>query len=311
MKIEKNKIVFASIILCILLFIGAYAFFALGEEKESGIENNQVTLPRLEESAQKQYKTKIEALEDLQKEQEINAPSVYDERFLDSTGRYDPDLLNKEKMRIIDSIYSHGKINYTKRTYREPQTRPVKVLQPENDTISKEDKKELAIAAKEMGLEHQLFFASNPMKNPTILSNNTANRLYVHVDGTQTIKQHYRLRMRLTKPALINGEHVPKNTLIYGFVSFKPNRTMLNIEYIDHQAVNFEAYDLSDGSEGIYIENSFRADVRRQVIGDVVSDIEIPGVPQISGIKQLFRRSNRQVKVTVMDGYQLILKLKQ
>ena len=311
MKIEKNKIVFAMVILCIVLFIGAYAIVALGGEEDPGIENNQVPVPQLEEGAQKEYKTKIEALEDLQEERQVNAPSVYDERLLDSSGRYDPGLLDKEKMRIIDSIYSHGKINYSKRTYRQPQTTPVKVLQPKKDTISKEAEKERAIASKEMGLEHQLFFASNPKKNPSTVKQNTDDQLYVRVDGTQTIKQHYRLRMRLTKPALINGKQVPKNMLVYGFVSFKPNRAMLSIEHIDQQAVDFRANDLADGSEGIYIENSFREDVRRQVIGDVVGDIEIPGVPQVSGIKQLFRRSNRQVKVTVMDGYQLMLKLKQ
>lgn len=68
---------------------------------------------------------------------------------------------------------------------------------------------------------------------------------------------------------------------------------------------------MDDGSKGIYIENSSQEDVRKQVVGDVVDDINVAGVPQISGIKQLFRRSNRQVKVTVMDNYHLVLKLKQ
>lgn len=86
---------------------------------------------------------------------------------------------------------------------------------------------------------------------------------------------------------------------------------MIAIEHIGHKPVKLRAYDLEDGSEGIYIENSFRADARQQLIGDVVDDINVAGVPQVSGIKQLFRRNNRNVKVTVMDGYQLTLKLKQ
>lgn len=92
---------------------------------------------------------------------------------------------------------------------------------------------------------------------------------------------------------------------------FKPNRAVIAIEHIGHKPVKLRAYDLEDGSEGIYIENSFRADARQQLIGDVVDDINVAGVPQVSGIKQLFRRNNRNVKVTVMDGYQLTLKLKQ
>ncbi|RNL90135.1 conjugative transposon protein TraM [Sinomicrobium pectinilyticum] len=312
MKIEKNKIVFALVILCIVLFIGAYAFVALGEDEEPTLKNNQTPVPQLEESGQKVYKTKMEALEDLKEERQINAPSVYDERLLDSTGTYDPDLLDKKKMQIIDSIYSQGRINYTEKSYRQTESTVTPSPKPiEKDTVSREEEKEIAIAAKELGLEHQLFFASNPKDNPKVNLRNTDARIYVRVDGTQTIRENYRLRMRLVKAATICGRHFPRNTPIYGFVSFKPNRTMLSIEHIDHNPITLWAYDLEDGSQGIYIENSFQADVRQQVIGDVVDDINVAGVPQVSGIKQLFRRDNRKVKVTVMDDYQLILKPKQ
>ena len=106
-------------------------------------------------------------------------------------------------------------------------------------------------------------------------------------------------------------ERASKNTVVYGFVSFKPNRTIIHIAHIDGHHIPFEAFDLDDGSKGIYIVNSFQETIRKQVVGDVVDDISVAGVPQVSGIKQLFRRSNRNVKVTVMDKYQLILKLKQ
>lgn len=313
MKMEKNKIVFALVILCIVLFIGAYAIMALGKDKEPVLKDNQTPVPQLKKSEQKEYKTKMEALEDLKEERQFNAPSVYDERFLNSTGTYDPDLLDKEKMRIIDSIYSQGRINYSKKSYRQTVSTLAQDSGPtQKDTIPQgKEKKEIAIAAKELGLEHQLFFASNPGDNPKLNLQNTDAQIYVRVDGTQTVREHYRLRMRLVKAATISGQHFPKNTPIYGFVSFKPNRTMLNIEHIDHNPVTLRAYDMEDGSQGIYIENSFRADARQQVIGDAVDDINIAGMPQVRGIKQLFRRDNRKVKITVMDDYQLILKLKQ
>ena len=75
-----------------------------------------------------------------------------------------------------------------------------------------------------------------------------------------------------------------------------------------HQAVSLKAYDLQDGSEGIYIENSFRAEAKREVVEDLVDDINITGVPQVSGIQKIFQRSNRNVKVTVVNNYKLILK---
>ena len=311
MKLQKNKIVMILIVASVVLFIVAYSIITFGKEEETTIDNHQVPIPKLG-GDQEQYETKMEALESIKEEREINAPSVYDEELLDATGNYDPDLRDKEKRRMIDSIYSQGNIDYTNSTYRQEQSAPLTPASSQNDTLSEKiDKKEREAAAKEMGLEHQLFFASNPKENLNTLSQNTDGQLYVQVDGTQTIKQHYRLRMRLSRAALIDGKQVPKNTLLYGFVSFKPNRTLLTIEHINGRPVSFEAYDLADGSEGIYIENSFREEVRRQVIGDVVDEIEVPGVPQVSGIKQLFRRSNRQVKVTVLDGYQLLLKIPQ
>ena len=307
MKLQKNKIVMILIVVSVALFIVAYSIITFGKEEETNIDTHQVPLPKLG-SDQKQYETKMEALESIKEEREINAPSVYDEELLDATGNYDPDLRDKEKKRMIDSIYSQGNIDYTNSTYRQEHTKPLSLASSQNDTLSEKiDKKEREAAAKEMGLEHQLFFASEPKENSNTLSQNTDGQLYVQVDGTQTIKQHYRLRMRLSRAALIDGKLFTKNTLLYGFVSFKPNRTLLTIEHIKSRPVSFEAYDLADGSEGIYIENSFREEVRRQVVSDVVDEIEVPGVPQVSGIKQLFRRSNRQVKVTVLDGYQLLL----
>ncbi|WP_417887680.1 conjugative transposon protein TraM [Zunongwangia sp.] len=311
MKLEKKKIVMVLIVVSVVLFIVSYSIITFGKDEETNIDTHQIPLPNLG-SDQKQYETKMEALESIKKEREINAPSVYDEELLDATGNYDPDLRDKEKRRMIDSIYSQGNIDYTNSTYRQEQSAPLPPASSQKDTLSKKiDKKEREAAAKEMGLEHQLFFASNPKENPNTLSQNTDRQLYVQVDGTQTIKQHYRLRMRLSRAALIDGKQVPKNMLLYGFVSFKPNRALLTIEHIKGRPVSFEAYNLADGSEGIYIENSFREEVRRQVIGDVVDELEVPGVPQVSGIKQLFRRSNRQVKVTVLNGYQLLLKIPQ
>ncbi len=167
----------------------------------------------------------------------------------------------------------------------------------------------ISIEVKEVGLEHQLFFASDPMERPLEMSGTTDAQILVRVDGTQTVRQHYRLRMRLMEEAVINGTVIPRNTAIYGFVSFKPNRAMIDIQHIDHMPINLRAHDLQDGSEGIYIENSFRAEARKEAVGDAIDDINIGGVPQVRGIKSLFQRDNRQVKVTVMDNYQFILKV--
>ena len=69
------------------------------------------------------------------------------------------------------------------------------------------------------------------------------------------------------------------------------------------------ANDYRDNLEGIYIKNSFREELRQQVLGDVIDDINVPGIPQVSGVKKFFQRSNRQVKVTVNNNYVLTLKV--
>jgi Conjugative transposon, TraM len=304
---RKNKLIFAAVILCVVLFIGSYSVIMLGEDEEPTIENNQIPVPKLKDE-QKEYESKLEALDDLKEVRQTNAPSIYDEGLLDSTGVYDPDLLDKEKMRIVDSIYRHGRINYSDRNYRKPkvQSRPI-----QKDSIIVIEEKETAIEIKELALEHQLFFASKPVENENSNHQNTDTIIYVRVDGTQTVKKNFRLQMRLTKDALINSVLVKKNAPIYGFVSFKPNRTIIKIENINHKPVKLKAFDLQDGSEGIYVENSFRAEARHEVVGELVDDINIAGVPQVSGIKKIFQRNNKNVKVTIAGNYKLILKPKQ
>lgn len=311
MKIEKNKIVFALVVLCVVLFIVGYAMMALGGNEEPDIDNDQIPVPELGEE-QEQYKTKLDALDAIKEERQTNAPSIYDESLLDSTGVYDPDLMEKKRMRIIDSIYKEGRIDYSEGTYLEPPTVKVPLGKREADTIPKPDENHVedqSIEMKELGLEHQLFFASNPMEQPLLVNGITDAQILVRVDGTQTVRQHFRLRMRLMEDALINGMKIPRNTAIYGFVSFKPNRVLIAIDHMGHSPVTLAAYDFQDGGEGIYVVNSFRAEAGREVVGDAIDDINIGGVPQVRGIKALFQRDNRQVKVTVMDNYQLMLKV--
>lgn len=305
MKIEKSKIVFAAIVLCVVLFIGSYIVIMFGDEQEETINSNQIPIPELKDE-QKEYDSKLEALNDLKESRQTNAPSIYDERLLDSMGVYDPDLLTKEKMRMVDSIYNQGRISYSDRSYRKPEiTLPTKRIQIDTIEIIKTNK---TIESKQLSLEHQLFFASVPNKEEVLNIKSTDSNIYVVVDGAQTVKKNYRLKMRLINDALIEDNIIPKNTNIYGFVSFKPNRTIITITNIDHHLINLKAYDLQDGGEGIYIENSFQAEATNEVIGDIVDDINISGVPQISGIKKIFQRNNKNVKVSIADNYKLILK---
>ncbi|WP_430427055.1 conjugative transposon protein TraM [Maribacter litoralis] len=308
MQIEKNKIVFGSVLVIILIFLISYSILIMGDGKSESGNLKQTLVPKLEQ-VQKEYDSKLDAINDLKKVRETNAPSIYDEKFIDSLGFYNPDLVENKKERIIDSIYNASHINYSDRTYENiGQRQPIPKVIKELD--SADIKREVQIQAKEMGLEHQLFFASSPLNKDASNIGYTDSEIFVAVDGSQIVKVNTRLRMRLTKTAIINNKMIPKNTLLFGFISFQPNRALIKIENVNHHPTNLKAYDLLDGSEGIYVENSFREEATNEVLDDMTQDINIPSIPQVNGITKVFRRNNRTVKVTVLNNYKLILKPK-
>ncbi|WP_232520972.1 conjugative transposon protein TraM [Flagellimonas nanhaiensis] len=287
-----------------MLFMVWYYMDVVAKGDSARVELQQTEVPTLEEQ-QKEYSSKLEAVNDVKEEKEKTAPSVYSETDIDSTGLYDPDLEEKRRQKLVDSIYRHGRINYTQV--------PEKVV-PNGYQMgikSRAPSKNEVRETRDFSQAHAAFFNSAPtITNPETELESPSNDAFiiVEVNGEQTVRQDERLELRLAVDAEIAGRIVPRNTLVYGFVTFQPNRVLLNITNIEHQKVSLKAYDLLDGNEGIYIRNSFRAEAQREVLDDVVQDINVPGMPQVGGIKQVFRRNNRNVRVTVHNQYQLILK---
>ena len=306
MKIEKNKIVFVAVLAVIFIFLISYSVMLMGDDESENKNLEHTLIPDLEEN-QKEYVSKLDAINDLKEVRENNAPSIYDEKLIDSLGYYDPDLPERDKKRIVDSIYDAGRIQYSEKQYQNFGNK--KAVQQNTLRIDSADyKREQKTQAKELGLEHQLFFAASPKPNEFSIIGNTDATIHVVVDGDQVVRANTRLRLRLTKAALINGKQMPKNTLVFGLISFQPNRAIIDIENIRHHPTKLKAFDLSDGSEGIYVENNFRAEATTEVLNDIIGDINIPTVPQVGGITKVLRRSNRNVKVTVLNNYRLILK---
>ncbi len=298
MKIDKKKIVFGGVIVLTLTAMMGYYYLVMGNDQDKDNELQQTLVPKLEEE-QQVFETKKEAVDALEEKRERNAPSIYDERFLDEDGEFNPYLLNNKKQRMVDSIYRLGRINYSDSSYRR---KVAKTSFKKRNSVKKNE--DTVTSLKEMALEQQLFFAVSP----GVLAVGIRDVLKVEVDGEQTIKVNDRLQMRITEDANINGKKIPKNTIVYAIVKFRPNRVILEVENIDHKPLKLRAFDQADGLEGIYIKNSFKGDVFQEVLGDVIEDINIPGVPQVSGIKKVFQRNNRNVKVTVNNNHKLLLK---
>ena len=298
MKLEKNKIVFIGFLLAIIIFIVLYTI-SLGKETEEP-ELKQPKVPELK-GMPEEYGSKLEAVDAIKEQRETPKPSLYGENRIDSTGTYDPLLVEKERQRIVDSIYREGRIDYGEGTYRKPKRvfrENENPTSPKPDQDSKQETEPI-----DLSQAHRDFFGHN------ITDINSKPPIAVAmVNGEQTVRSKNRLELRLRQAVNLNGRHFKRNTLLYGFVSFRANRVFVAIDHIGPYPVSLKAYDLLDGGEGIYVENSYRDEATREVLDDAIQDMNVPGVPQVSGIKQVFRRSNRTVRVTILDQYQLILK---
>jgi len=308
MKIDKKKIVFGSVLAVIVIFIVAYTILIFGGDSEEPSQLKHTLVPELQQE-QEDFKSKLDAVNALKEVRETTTPSIYDEKYLDSIGYYDPDFPQHEKGRILDSIYENNISNYEEYNY-ENEYDYEQWDEPFNEEMQEVPiPQEAAPKPQEMGLNHQLFYASSPgVEDKTLKANNTDVSILVEVDGNQVVQSGFRLKMRLTEDALINNVKFPANTPVYGFIRFQPNRALIEIENIAHYPVKLKAYDLQDGSEGIYVENNIRADASKEVISDIIQDVNVAGVPQVSGLKQLFQRNNSNIKVQVTNNYKLLLK---
>lgn len=300
MKLERNKLLFMGLMVCLLGFIVLYA---LSMDKESGDgELKQPKVPKLKEEPE-EYRSKLEAVDAIKEERDRPKPSLYGEQYIDSTGAFDITLKDKERQRIVDSIYREGRIDYGEGMYRKPKAEPQK-----GDEIKSETHNPHIIPEQEridFSTAHSAFFTTKAVKRDSV---HPPVAIQAMVNGEQRVRAKNRLELRLMEDVHIKGMYFKRNTLLYGLVSFRTNRVFVSIDHIGQHPINLKAYDTMDGREGIYIENSYREEAVREVMDDAVQDVNLPGIPQLGGIKQVFRRSNRTFQVTILDGYQLILK---
>ncbi len=303
MKLEKNKIVFAGVIATLLIFLGAYSYTLLNDEDETENTLTQPEIPQWED-AESEYSTKLEAIDALKEEREKTVPSVYPEHMMDDKGYFNPDYMEYEKQRLIDSLQGQRQYTANYQFDFEKQPEPLeKETVPQQETTHPKGTLPLSLSAQELALEHQLFFAANPKAVDT----NSIPKLLVEVDGKQVLRKNSRIRLRLVEALSLNGHHLPENTLLFGTVRFRPNRVLVQLTEIGGVSLELVAYDLQDDMEGLYLENSLREEATREVTQDAIQDINIAGLPQVRGLKNVFQRRQRNLKVTVLDGHRLLL----
>lgn len=290
-KVDKNKVVFISVISLIVIFLSAYTMSMFSEdesEEASALQNTFI--PELDNDVE-DYNSRLQAVDDEVKPITSNImPDMYKDK-------------KAERQRIIDSIYANGQMKYEK-----PKTTTTAAPQKKWSDIKKE-------VTTETEKEHDEFFTRLPDDAGLYDTNNTPEMvkatdsiILAEVNGDQKVRANGRVEMRLLQDAIINGKAYDKNTYVYGFVQFGPNRCFIQINHIMRKPISLEVYDFQDGGRGLHVLNSFTQDASSQVLDESVGRINIPGLPQVRGIQNIFRRNNRRVKVTVVNKYQILLK---
>ena len=302
MKIDrKNAVVIGGVVLLTCIIV-AYGFWGMETNKKATEEQiGNPGVPALSGETE-EYQSRKEAVDQLREERDRVPPSLYPDMDSETYEPYDPYLEEKEKNRLMDSILKSGP--EPEEYYFEPLASPVM----EKDTSSTIIVNEVTNPPVHIpGKGHlEFFFVSKDQKS--IPSEDSSASFRVSVNGDQVIRKEECLELRIIDPIKIGKDSLASNSLIYARAGFRANRLLLEITGNSIPGGKLVAYDLSDGLEGIYIENSFRSQVTTEVLDDVIQDINISGVPQVRGLKAIFQRDNRNIKVKVLHQHHLILK---
>ena len=302
MKIDRKKAVVIGVVVLLTCIIVAYGFWGMEtNEKATEEQISNPEVPALSGESE-EYQSRMEAVDQLREERDRVPPSLYPDMDSETYEPYDPYLEEEEKNRLMDSILKSGP--EPEEYYFEPVASPVM----EKDTSSTIIVNKATNPPDHMpGQGHlEFFFVSKDQKS--IPSEDSSASFRVSVNGDQIIRKDERLELRIIDPIKIGKDSLASNSLIYARAGFRANRLLLEITGNSIPGGKLVAYDLSDGLEGIYIENSFRSQVTTEVLDDVIQDINISGVPQLRGLKAIFQRDNRNIKVKVLHQHQLILK---
>ncbi|WP_170283948.1 conjugative transposon protein TraM [Flagellimonas olearia] len=307
MKLQKNKTVFVLVLTCVILFVALYGMMTFGKEKKEVLKPDRIPMPDLEEMP-KEYGTKLEAIEAIKKEREVIVPQVYPDHMVDEKGYFNPDYMEFEKQRIIDSLFASRKFNVRKDPVQGVELGTSNLGAGVMETVSENEEGKQQVSMQELTLSHQLFFASNPITVQRVNTSLNEKGVFAFVDGAQTVRGGHRLVLRLAEDVQINGRIVTKGTRFYGFVKMRPNRVMVDIAKLGDHIVTIKAHDLQDGQEGLYMENYIKGELMETSRDGALKEVNLPGLPQLGGIKRIFQRNNSAVKVFVMDQYQIVLK---
>jgi len=144
------------------------------------------------------------------------------------------------------------------------------------------------------------------------------------IHGSQSLVNGATVKLRLTEEVSIAGYPLAKDHFVKGVVRLQGDRLQVSIKSIRaSQAVfpvDLELYDM-DGLEGIYIPGSIDRDVAKNAMDRSIQGVDLRSLDLslgaqavssgVEAAKNLISQKAKLVRVTVKDGYQVILQEKQ
>ncbi len=141
------------------------------------------------------------------------------------------------------------------------------------------------------------------------------------VHSNQSLVTGAVIQLRLQTDIFINGILIPKGTPVNGIASLNNERLEAEINSIRYKnyllPVKLELYDL-DGLPGIYVPGSISRDVAKNSTDNSLQLMELTTLDPslkaqaatagINAAKSLLSRKVKQVKVTIKEGYKVLLK---
>lgn len=222
----------------------------------------------------------------------------------------------------------NDKINQNrKERYKQMQQLYGKELMPDmEDDKPKEEKEKVA---ENNGIEQSVPKPRKKGFNTLNSGNDIENRdIKAVVHGThKDLTNNSVVKLRLLDAVSINGVKIPRNSFVYGKVSFANSRVQISVDNINYQnkvlPFKGQIFD-QDGSQGIHVPDNAINDATKDGSGRTVSGISttIPGTGvfgQIASkmasnaagtVKDAVASKINKNKVTISDNYLVTIKMK-
>lgn len=164
------------------------------------------------------------------------------------------------------------------------------------------------------------FFSLN---DPATNTSPVQNTIEAVIHETRTLVNGAIVKLRLLNDIYINGDLIPKNTLVFGECAVSGERLNININNIRYgnsiYPVKLGIYDL-DGLSGVYVPGAISRDVAKGSADQAIQSMTLgansidPSIGlQAAGMgieaaKGLLSKKVKLIKVTVKAGYRVLLK---